>query len=1308
MAGLSDFVEPPTEELHLMQIEYEESFGDVIVHLWCRTQDGQRRHVEVEGHNPSFLIREEDYNNRIKNHDWVENTTRGYTTIHDEPLIKVETRLPKHVGGGRDIDKGLREYFDETWEADVFFTSRFLIDTGIHTHFEVEMEETWVSQHIDGDYRVNVSDISPIEDPQWQASPRTITTDIEVLSPDGFPQAAEADQPVTAITAYDNYDEEYVLWVLRYGGWAFSDTEISNLSVENRPETIEIDGEKFPANISDVHVYDEETELLYDFNEYVTEREPDLLSGWNSSATMKGDAFDYPYLLNRCKGLNVSNYRDWSPMGQVWVTRRGREQNLTMGGKGVGFFDMMEAYKKTQWQEPKGGWGLSNTTERELGAEEGKLEIEDIDSAWKSDPTTFLEYNVRDVQAVVGIDVAAGVTELFQNVRALAGVQFENCHNNIDLIDVLVLRYANEMGIALPTNEEPERAWYYGAHVFEPKLGRHENVVYPDLSSMYPNMIRNVNMSPETLIGTKEELDASDYTEDDCRWTYLDTRRTAVKKESDPRYEKVYFLKPSVQEGFLTGVVDDLMGMKGSYDGTPLYDAVKRIVNSCFTPDTEVLTPDGIRNITEIEVGDDVYSWNPKTDQMEEKEVVETIEKPDYEGELVHIQNQNIDIKVTPDHRLYTKRPRHDSGWEITEAGELNEWTHYETPNRWQYEHADGIDTIDIAGHVDKGFELTETKITAGKLHNTFDRRIDGDVFIDFIGWYITEGSAYIASPDERRGDSLHIAQYQSVNPDEYEEICSMCDSLGCHYTQNDKSIEIHGSVYTEFLTNLCGEGSGEKHIPEVVFERASGEQKQRLLDVLMMGDGDSREVPKRYTTKSDKLRDDVIRLLWELGHKPSYTWEGGKCREGSGVWRIHYTRDDRGNRAKQSLRMHRDGSTEVAENGVYCIQVEDNHTLVAGRNGKFVNIPNCYGVFGDSDSYGRGYRLFDWRIAEGITLGGRKMIQDSSEQFVDALNDIKTERGLGGNKAYRVGGDTDSVMTSIPFVDVDYDSEEETDELPTHYDDFSDIVGLADEAVEKVNNWYGEWAEDTLNITEDGHYCELEIESYAPRAFIPEGVTKKKAKKRYAEIIAWDEGEWENPPKFSVTGIDIVRSDRAPVTREVLEDVLNTILREDDRSAARKEVYDRINEEVEAIERGDRSKEWIARPRGMSKHPSQYGSPTDLPMPTYKGAKYANQFFEHERLTAGDKPALLYIDKVRGNLPRVYPSDWETKEAGNKVTAIAANEPNKIPDDFVIDIDKQIEKVLEDPLTPILSPMGWDFDEALSDTEQENLLEFI
>lgn len=211
-------------------------------------------------------------------------------------------------------------------------------------------------------------------------------------------------------------------------------------------------------------------------------------------------------------------------------------------------------------------------------------------------------------------------------------------------------------------------------------------------------------------------------------------------------------------------------------------------------------------------------------------------------------------------------------------------------------------------------------------------------------------------------------------------------------------------------------------------------------------------------------------------------------------------------------------------------------------------------------------------------------------------------------------------------------------------------------------------------------------------------------------------EGEWLSPPEFSVTGIDIVRSDRAPITREVLEDVLQSILREDDRQTARVEVYDSIDQAVHEVMVGERDPSEFARPRGMSKHPTQYGSPTDLPMPTYKGAKYANEHFSWERLTAGDKPCLLYIEDVRGSWPSTYPKEWNTKEAGDSVDAVALNEPDRLPDEFAIDRAKMVEKVLEDPLTPILNPMRWSFEDALdqdtyhemaTDEDQQGLTQF-
>ncbi|TKX56950.1 DNA polymerase domain-containing protein, partial [Halorubrum sp. SP9] len=153
----------------------------------------------------------------------------------------------------------------------------------------------------------------------------------------------------------------------------------------------------------------------------------------------------------------------------------------------------------------------------------------------------------------------------------------------------------------------PAEYKYLGAHVETPTAGVNQNVVYIDVSSMYPSFILTLNASLETTIGTRDDLRESEYTEDDCVWGYIDTRPVkhldkgepwqqytdgqykvvydphapATKWSCDdgagPRYEKVYFLAHDVQKGFLTECVEELIDLKNQYRGTSLYGSTKRV-----------------------------------------------------------------------------------------------------------------------------------------------------------------------------------------------------------------------------------------------------------------------------------------------------------------------------------------------------------------------------------------------------------------------------------------------------------------------------------------------------------------------------------------------------------------------------------------------------------------------------------------------------------------------------------------------------------------------------------------------------------
>lgn len=573
------------EPLKLMTLEYDiESDGNFlsepIVQLFCRDADGARRTIEVEGFYPSFYISEQDYidnehdlfneimvreivaregitsDNNVNNAALREQREPPRKTLKGRNLVRVYTVLPEHV-------KKLKQsgIFEETWEADVFFTNRFLVDSGIKEGLTVPR----------GEDRVSYEDIEAIDEPP-DVSPRMVTIDIEVWTGGEFPDTQNPTKPITAVTVHDTYSNEYRSAVLHPDAVS----EGTEHSWPDDPDWTLPDG----VSDTDVEVYHSEGQMVADFNEWIIDKDPDLLTGWNSSSNEMGSGFDYPYWLNRSERINEWSYRDLSPTDSAFVTQRG---SAVVGGREM--FDMLQAYKKTQIHE-KRSYSLGYIAEDELGY--GKEDIGDLDEGWLHEPVQFMKYNIRDVEAVVKIEESKNVLEMYDHIRSIAGATYsEIADSNIGIIDVLFLRQASNRGIALPTSVRPDVQHYWGAYVFPPVPGKHKNVVYPDLSSLYPNLFRDMNASPETIIGFESDLKQSNYTKDDCHTVYVDTRSESTKRSVDePERTPLYVLKPEVKESFVRETIQDLIDMKYEYKkdeySDEAYAAVKRITNSVY------------------------------------------------------------------------------------------------------------------------------------------------------------------------------------------------------------------------------------------------------------------------------------------------------------------------------------------------------------------------------------------------------------------------------------------------------------------------------------------------------------------------------------------------------------------------------------------------------------------------------------------------------------------------------------------------------------------------------------------------------
>jgi DNA polymerase I len=1309
--------------LKLMNVEYVDTERGPVVHLFGREQDGSYHHVEVDGHRPSFFARPEEVTSRLENHYAVAETRPAErTTLHGEPLTRIFTTTSEAVGD-------VRELFDETFEADVFFDKRWLIDRGVEVGCRIDTsaaitDEPWLR----GEMRVDTGSVEGVSEAETpRVEPRKLVFDIEVGSTAGVPDADEAEWPVTTIVGRDSDDEQYVGWFLRH-----DDHELPS-----HDEMVD------DSNLDSLRVFADESAMLSDFNGFVESARPDILTGWYSND------FDVPYLIQRCKNLNTYSYQDWSPLGDVWVG------NFGPTVVGVSAIDSLEAYQKTQIHELDDK-SLDGVATDELGSQkvalgdDGELSHTEM---WKQNPVEFLRYNKVDVELVVDIDETVGVFEMLDNIRYVAGCSYDDpVGGNFDVMDLLFLRKADAYGYALPTAEKPDVEDLHGGYVIQPQAGVHEHVVYPDYSSLYPNMMYQCNISPETLVGTADDLADSGLTEDDCVWSYVDTETPPPQKsEVEPDLgieaespksgdssdesadfdfqnpaegdvEKMYFEKPSRNEGFVRAVLDDIMGMCDRYEGD-MYEASKRVRNSCVTPETDVLTADGVRNITDIEVGDEVYSWNPESEQMELKPVLDTIER-DHDGDIYHVNTNGIDVRVTGDHDMLVKRHRHSDEWERTEMASLNEWTDYQMPHDWSAPDGDERDVVDITRFLDDyeirvepschgrtfaaatdwtaepnengayylspdDFAAHEDAVRAhadtisvqmGRQQSSVPMEYDADNFIKLLGWYVTEGSiSHIERKsygDVVRGEStiIHISQHDS-SPHK-GDIESLLDEMRLSYSVDDRSFSVTGATpIAEALEQMCGRGAAEKSLPRWVFD-TSARQRQLLFETLMAGDGDA-ESP-RYTTKSERLRDDVRELLVHLGETPRVSAD-------SGVYRVTWNPD-----ATNSFRVEGSVETEQYDGKVHCLTVADNHTFVAGRNGNLSVIGNCYGFLGDSDTYGKGSRMYDWRMAEATTLGGQRVLRGGAEKFEE----------VAGDDAEIVGGDTDSTMASFDV------------------DDRETALAEAGDVVSDVNEWLDGFTKEQFGLDDESDArMELELESYAATLFFKgedDGQSDDGVKKRYAQLIEWDDDQpdpcdehvdggvttwlrcddcainWIDDPEPEISGFEYVRSDVAPITKEVQYRTFEELLTRTDEaeSTIKDYVTDLVTRVMERDEDFDRSRLGIRF--GISQQLSEYGSPDQTPQPQYRGAKFANaEIYGGDAIEEGDKPMYFYVHEGKtGSLRKTY--DATTREDGRYVDAISVLDGDDLPDGIEIDREKMLEKTVVDPMEGIFRTLGW------------------
>ena len=359
-----------------------------------------------------------------------------YRTIHGEPV------KPIPLGSIRDA----RDFIKRYEEVD---------------NFNIYGSSNWsyvcLNEHYGNDYDPDLVKVANI--------------DIEVGSEEGFPDPELANQPVTAITVS-----------LRGKYFVFGVGEYDNTR----------------DNVSYMDC-GSERRLLDSFLDFWERIDADIITGWNV------DGFDIPYLVNRItKVLGEKESKRLSPANWIqtrinrgWYGKEKKEYQLV----GISVLDYMTLYKKFTYSLQE-SYRLDHIAYVELG--EKKLdysEMETLHQLHKLDYQKFIDYNIKDVELVDKLEDKMRLLDQALTIAYDAKVNYADVFLQVRLWDTLIHNYLLEKKVVIPPKDRNEKdTKYEGAYVKVPQTGMHEWVMSFDLNSLYPHLIMQYNVSPDTFI----------------------------------------------------------------------------------------------------------------------------------------------------------------------------------------------------------------------------------------------------------------------------------------------------------------------------------------------------------------------------------------------------------------------------------------------------------------------------------------------------------------------------------------------------------------------------------------------------------------------------------------------------------------------------------------------------------------------------------------------------------------------------------------------------------------------------------------
>ncbi len=336
--------------------------------------------------------------------------------------------------------------------------------------FAVFGNERYVHQYI--------SEMYPEDEIKFDISKiKLITIDIEVAAESGFPDPFNCAEELLLITIQDYNTKK----VITFGSRPYAN--------QDRP------------NFRYVQCHDEE-DLINRFLDWWQENTPEVITGWNC------EFYDIPYLTGRIERImgekTMKKMSPWNILRRNEIVIAGRK-NISCDVAGISVIDYLDLYKKSPGTPNQESYRLDHIASEELGQK--KLDHSEFDTfrefytkAWDK----FVDYNIVDVELVDKLEDKLKLIDLCLTRAYDAKVNFSDIAYQVRTWDAIIYNYLKKQHIVIPQKERNQKdEKYAGAYVKEPKPGVYEWVVNFDLNSLYPHLIMQYNISPETLLDKK-------------------------------------------------------------------------------------------------------------------------------------------------------------------------------------------------------------------------------------------------------------------------------------------------------------------------------------------------------------------------------------------------------------------------------------------------------------------------------------------------------------------------------------------------------------------------------------------------------------------------------------------------------------------------------------------------------------------------------------------------------------------------------------------------------------------------------------